>query len=107
MADEANITLIIVGGAMALAGTIVSQTFGLLSGWVDRRHQRAIRQRERLEQLASAVSATLPWFQALSSCRTIEEIRANAPPPEARRINILALLYFPVSWSQQRLTRTG
>ena len=46
---------------MVLAGTIVSQTFGLLSGWLDRRHQRDIRQRERLEQLASAVSATIPW----------------------------------------------
>jgi hypothetical protein len=95
MANEANIVSIIVGGAIALAGTIVSQTLGLLSGWVDRRHQRDIRQRERLEQLASAVSATILWFQTLSSCRTIEEIRANPPPLEARRISILALLYFP------------
>ena|SRR5436190_6784048 len=92
MPDKANIISIIVGGALALAGTIVSQMLGLLSGWVDRRHQRDIRQRERLEQLASAVSATIPWFQTLASCRTIEELRANLPPLEARRINILALL---------------
>ena len=66
MADNGNLTAVLLGGALALAGTVISQVFGLLSGWVERRHERDVRRREKLEQMTEAVSATLPWFQSLS-----------------------------------------
>ena len=84
-----------IGGVLALSGIVVGQVFGLFSGHIERRHQRDVRQRERLERLADAVGETLPWFQALGRCRSLEEINANPPPPEARRAAMLAALYFP------------
>ncbi|MFZ1218501.1 MAG: hypothetical protein WAO00_04370 [Chthoniobacterales bacterium] len=95
MASETNITAIILGGALALAGTIVSQAMGLLSGWVDRRHKRDLRQRERLERMVDLITATIPWFQKLGVSHSLEELRDAQPPPEARQVAMLASLYFP------------
>jgi hypothetical protein len=97
MADLAapNLLPIIVGGAIALAGTIVGQVFSLISGYIQRRNDRDVRQRERLERLAEAVGAALTWYQRLGSCRSIDDICAAPPPPEARRAAVLAHLYFP------------
>ena len=53
------------------------------------------RQRERLERLADAIGATLPWFQTTSRCRSLEDLLLQPPPPSARQAAILAQLYFP------------
>jgi hypothetical protein len=75
-------------------GVIIGQIFILISGRIQRRHNRDVRQRERLEKLAEAVGATLPWSTALGKCQTLEEIKLVPPPPEARRAAMLASLYF-------------
>src|SRR5262249_49958351 len=85
----------LIGGGLALAGVIVAQLFTLLSARIQRRHDRDVRQRERLERLSEAIGAALPWYTALGKCRTLEEIRLAPPPPEARRAAMLAALYFP------------
>ena len=95
MSDQTTLTAALVGGALALSGTIISQIFGLLSGRFQRRHERDLRQRQRLEQLTDAVGASLPWIQTLHKCQTLEELVLVMPPPEARRAAMLAKLYFP------------
>jgi hypothetical protein len=97
MTDPATTNLIpvVIGGAIALSGSIVTQVFALISSHIQRRHDRDVRQRERLERLAEAVGAALPWYQVLGRCRSIEDIVSAPPPPEARRAAVLAHLYFP------------
>jgi hypothetical protein len=95
MALESNLIAALIGGGLALSGTVVAQVFTLLSGRIQRRHDRDVRQRERLERLAEAVGAALPWYAALGRCRSLEEINATPTPPEARRAAMLATLYFP------------
>src|ERR1700751_4090427 len=86
---------VIVGGGIALAGTLVGQVFSLVSAYIQGRHDRDGRQRDRLERLAESVGAVLPWYQKIGACRSIEEIAASPPPPDARRAAVLASLYFP------------
>lgn len=95
MADSASLVAVAVGGVLALTGTVVSQVFGLVSGCVDRRHQRAVKQRERLERIADSVSASLKWFAALTRCRSLDDFASTPIPPEARQAAMLAHLYFP------------
>jgi hypothetical protein len=95
MADSTNTTALLIGGGLALAGTVVSQVFGLFSGWLDRRHKRRVIHRERLEELTDCVAKTLLWFPKLSAGRTISDIQEAQPPTEARRMVCLAILYFP------------
>lgn len=95
VATEANIMAVVLGGTMALAGTLVSQVSGLLSGWIDRRHQRDVKQRERLERMVDLISATLPWFQSIGAAQTLQELVTAQPPPQARQAAMLAQLYFP------------
>ncbi len=85
----------LIGGGLTLAGVFVTQLFMLISAMIQRHHDRDVRQRDRLERLSEAVGAALPWYGALSRCRTFEEIKLVPPPPEARRAAMLAALYFP------------
>jgi hypothetical protein len=95
MSLEPNLTAALIGGGLAHSGVIIGQIFTLISGRIQRRHDRDVRQRERLEKLAEAVGATLPWYTALGKCRTLEEIKLVPPAPEARKAAMLASLYFP------------
>lgn len=95
MAIETTLIAAAIGGGLALSGTIVSQIFGLLSGHIQRRHERDIRQRERLERLADAVGESLLWLHEISKWNTIEDIQSQPPPPAARRAVILSAIYFP------------
>jgi hypothetical protein len=95
MSLEPNLTAALIGGGLALSGVIIGQIFTLISGRIQRRHDRDVRQRERLEKLAEAVGATLSWYTALGKCRTLEEIKLVPPAPDARKAAMLASLYFP------------
>jgi hypothetical protein len=97
MPDAATTSLmpIVLGGAIALSGTVVSQLMGLLSSHIQRRHERDVTQRERLERMADAIGESLLWFHRIPKCKSIEEIQDQPPPPAARRAAILADLYFP------------
>ncbi len=95
MAEPTNITSLLIGGSLTLTGIVVSQALGLLSGLLDRRNHRDVRQRDRLEKLSDSVSETLAWFPILSKCHTIEDVSLTHPPPQARQVAMLAHLYFP------------
>lgn len=95
MKEHTDIIALLVGGGLAIAGTVVSQVFGLLVGFLERRNKRRIVQRERFEELADCVAKTLEWFPKLSQCRSIAEFTNCQPPTDARRMVCLSILYFP------------
>ena len=95
MAIESTLIAAAIGGGCVLAGTIVSQAFGLLAGHIQRRHERDVRQRERLERISEAVEESLLWFHRIPNSKSIAEIQEQAPPPSVRRAAMLADLYFP------------
>ena len=92
---ESNIPALLIGGGLALAGTIVSQTFGLFSGYVERSHQTALRRKQRLERMVKLVTESLTWYHTLLQCRTVEEYKQAHPPAQIRLIVMLARLSFP------------
>lgn len=95
MPDQVNLYAIGLGGALALLGTVTSQIFGLLTGFIDRRHQRTVKQLERLERLSDAVSDSLGWFSAISKCKTLDDYSSTQIPASARQAAMIARLYFP------------
>lgn len=78
-----------------MAGTIVSQIFGLFSGSVERHHQTELRKKQRLEKMVDLVSESLAWFHTLLACRNIEQYKEAHPPVQIRLIVMLARLSFP------------
>jgi hypothetical protein len=93
--EHATIIALLIGGALALAGTVLSQFFGLWAGWIDnhRRHKALLR--ERFEELTQCLSNSLYWTSTIGSLRTVKEMHACPPPPETRRMFALTLIYFP------------
>lgn len=90
--DSASIWI---GGCLAIAGTALGLLGSLAAGWLERKNQRHKLLRERYEEFAQCIAATLPWFARLGVCRNLEEVRSCQPPPESRRMILLALVYFP------------
>lgn len=84
-----------IGGGLALAGTALGLVGSLVSGWLERRNLRHRLLRERYEEFSEVLARTLPWFSQLAACRSFDEIRGCPPPPEAKRLHVLSLIYFP------------
>ena len=95
MAEPASITGLLIGGGLTLTGIVVGQVFSLFSGNIQRRHESAVRNKQRLEKMTDLVSTSLAWFSKLSNCRSVEEYQATTPPPDVRQIVMLARLSFP------------
>jgi hypothetical protein len=95
MADPTNITGMLIGGGLALSGTIVNQYFGLFSGAVERRHQTKLRNKQRLEKMVDLTTESLAWFSNLLACRTVGDYHKAQPPPQIRQLVMLARLSFP------------
>ena len=93
--ETSSVAPYLIGGGLAIAGTVISQFFGLFSGWVERRHQTALRKKQRLENMTDLVSTSLGWFRLLLMCRDIEQYKAAQPPVQVRQIVMLARLSFP------------
>jgi hypothetical protein len=93
--DISSLTLAIVAGGFAIGGTVVGQFFGLLSGWIQRRHDVRLRKRQMLEKMVDLESESLSWFARLLSCRTIDDYRAAKPPLQTRHIALFARMSFP------------
>ncbi len=93
--DISSLTLAIVAGGFAIGGTVVGQFFGLLSGWIQRRHEVRLRKRQRLERMVDLMAESLSWFARLLSCRSKDDYRAAQPPLQTRHIVLLARMSFP------------
>lgn len=85
----------IISGAMALIGVFATRAFDLFSRWLDRDWERQKLLAAKYEELADCLSGVLPWFSTLGSATTLEDIASSPPPPEARRMITLCMLYFP------------
>ena|ERR1035438_3257579 len=93
---ESNpITPYLVGGGLTIAGIMISQFFGLFSGWIDRKHQTALRKKQRLEKMSDLIAETQTWIQALYASRNIEQYREACVPIQVRQVVMLARLSFP------------
>jgi hypothetical protein len=105
MSDSSQIVPLLVGGALGIAGTVISQFFGLFSGSVERRHQTALRRKKTLEKMVDLITECQPWFQRIKLCREIRELQETYPPLQARQVVMLARISFPsieriaVNWS--------
>jgi hypothetical protein len=95
MAELTTLQSLLIGGGLGIAGTIVSQAFGLFSGSVERHHQTELRNKQRLEKMTDLVSENLAWFRKLLACRNIGQYAEAQPPAQARQIVMLARLSFP------------
>lgn len=95
MPDDSTLYATLMGGALALAGSLASQLLTLVSARQQRTHERDMRQRQRLEQMADAITATIPYIQILGQCQCIEDLLKSRVPAEARKITMIAYLYFP------------
>lgn len=92
--EHATIVALLIGGALALAGTVLSQAFGLWAGWIDHRRRHKALLRERFEELTSCASVTLVWYHNIGACKSLLDIHASRPPPDMSRMRVLTLIYF-------------
>ena len=99
-----NLVAILLGGCLALAGTIVAQCFGLFSSKVERQHKYAVSQRERLERISDCVAECVEWSQQVMLAKSVVEIRDTHLPPGSRRMVMLAKIHFPDSGLIQATT---
>ena len=89
------LTLALAAGGFAIGGVVVGQIFGLLSGWIDRQHQKRIRKIRRLEKIVELSTESVAWVRNLSASRSLSDFRAAQPPLLLRDIVLLARLSFP------------
>jgi hypothetical protein len=95
MAEQTNITALLIGGGLTLAGTVASQVFGLLSGWINRRRQFADLQRERLEKMSDCIAESVEWSQNIMTLSSLQSVRDAYIPKQVRQAVMLAKIYFP------------
>ena len=84
-----------IGGILALAGTGVAQWFGFHASKVERRHQYAASQRERLERISDSVAECVEWSQQVMTATSVSAIRDMHIPKQCRQMVMLAKIYFP------------
>ncbi len=96
---------IIVGGIIALAGTIVANLFGLFSSKIERKHKHAALQRERLEKISDCVAECVEWSQLLLTAKSLIEIRDMHLPPGSRQMVMLSKIHFQDSDLVQATTQ--
>ncbi|MCX8016645.1 MAG: hypothetical protein N2690_01890, partial [Rhodocyclaceae bacterium] len=90
----------IISAASALLGVAVSQGFALLQQRLAARHERAAILRAKLEELADQLHRAAQWADAAIR-HWVDRAEVSASPAphrlseEARRVYVLALLYFP------------
>lgn len=90
----------IIGAASALAGVALSQGFSMLQQQLAARRERAALLRAKLEELADQLHLSARWVDATIQHWAHPTVSSAAPAPlalsaEARRVYVLALLYFP------------
>ena len=93
-----------IGGAIAIAGTIVAQCFGLFSSRLERLHKHAVLQRERLEKISDCVAECVEWSQLLLTAKSLIEIRDMHLPPGSRQMVMLSKIHFQDSGLIQATT---
>ncbi|MEQ1842273.1 MAG: hypothetical protein ABL994_17850 [Verrucomicrobiales bacterium] len=95
MADESTIIGVLIGGAFALAGTLVGSAISLWNSRAERKERRWEHVRNRLEEAADLTSKSVEWIIGIGACKTLDELRPFSLPPPTRRLYMLCTLYFP------------
>lgn len=95
MADPITLQVAAISAGAAIAGAVISQVISLAQSSLDRKHQRRILLRERYEQLAEHISASVAWPEALSHCTSLAELSRSPQPTRARKALTIAAIYFP------------
>jgi len=95
MADDSNLTAVMIGAVAGISGQLLTQLFGHVAIIIDRRYTRHSRHRERLEEMSDLVTSSLEWLQTFGAANSLEAVVSSKPPLKCRRIMTLASLYFP------------
>jgi len=108
-----NETLVaIIAASSAISGGLIVQVGSFFHSLFDRKNKRDALLREKLEELADNIQQTVNWcdsalriaLPSLSKAHGLSHGRAQSPPAasatlslsvEARRVYVLALIYFP------------
>jgi len=67
----------------------------LLSGWVQRRHDKKLRKREQIDKIGGMMIECASWFHTLYSCREEDKLLELRPPFQLASIVLSARLSFP------------
>jgi len=101
---DTSTTTAIIGAGAALLGAVVAQLGTLLKSGSDRSDKKRTFHLERLEELAENLYQTVPWAENLIKELAPRESRFGSSAGtngftqasiHARRVYVLALLYFP------------
>lgn len=101
---DASITSSIIAASAALLGVALSGFGGMLRSALDKGHERNALLRAKLEELADNVHRTTEWSIEMIDTASERGVRLAAlgegrqflaVSAEARRVHVLALMYFP------------
>jgi hypothetical protein len=95
MADQSTTVGVLIGGAFALAGTLIGAAISLWNSRAERKERRWEHLRSKLEEAADLSSKSVEWIVGIGACRTLDELRPYSLPPPTRRLYLLSALYFP------------
>ena len=84
----------IVGGIIALAGTIVVQWFGFFSSQIERKQKHGELQRERLKMVSDGVVEGYKWKDSLRLLQSLGTVSSSSPTPCVRPAVMLCRIYF-------------
>jgi hypothetical protein len=87
---------VLIGGAFALAGTVIGAAISIWNSRAERKERRWEHLRARLEEAADLSSKSVEWIIGMGACRTLDELRPYSLPPPTRRLYVLSTLYFPL-----------
>lgn len=107
MADDSNLTAVMIGAVAGISGQLLTQFFGHVATIIDRRYARHSRHRERLEEISELVTSSLEWLQTFPAANSLEAVASSKPPLKCRRIMTLASLYFPALVDASREYHNG
>ena len=96
MDNELKITIALIAAGAAVFGSVVSQVFLLIQGFLEKKHKKNILLREKYECLANHVTESMLWLSHIQGIQTLEQLTAHSVPTDARKSLSLASLYFPL-----------
>jgi len=96
MDNELNITMALIAAGAAVFGSVASQVFLLIQGFLEKKHKKNILLREKYEDLSNHVTESMLWVSHVQGVQTLEQLNAHNVPTHARKALSLSSLYFPL-----------